>query len=97
MLEKDSYFWFMSEHIQKSHNKSLLLYHLVCPIKHRQSVLTDEVFITMQEICLGISSGYEIHFVEIGFDENYVHFLIQSIPMLSPKKIVNTITEFDST
>ena len=81
----------MSEHIYKSHNKSLLLYHLVCPIKYRRSVLTDEVSITFQEICLGISSRYEIHFVEIGFDENHVHFLIQSVPMMSPKKIVNTV------
>ena len=81
----------MSEHIHKSHNKSLLLYHLVCPIKYRRSVLTDEVSITLQKICLEISSRYEIHFVEIGCDKNYVHFLIQSVPMMSPKKIVNTV------
>ena len=81
----------MSEHIHKSHNKSLLLYHLVCPIKYRRSVLTDEVTITLKEICLGISSRYEIHFVEIGCDENHVHFLVQSVPMMSPKKIVNTV------
>ena len=81
----------MSDHIHKSHNKSLLLYHLVCPIKYRRSVLTDEVSMTLREICLGISSRYEIHFVEIGCDENHVHFLIQSVPMMSPKKIVNTI------
>ena len=81
----------MSEHIHKSHNKSLLLYHLVCPIKYRRSVLTDEVSKTLQEICLGISFRYEIHFLEIGCDENHVHFLIQSVPLLSPKKIVNTV------
>ena len=81
----------MSEHIHKSDNKSLLLYHLVCPIRYRRSVLTDEVCTTLQEICLGISSRYEIHFVEIGCDENHVHFLIQSVPMMSPRKIVNTV------
>ncbi|HLW14384.1 MAG TPA: IS200/IS605 family transposase, partial [Aequorivita sp.] len=26
----------MSEHIHKSHNKSLLMYHFVCPIKYRR-------------------------------------------------------------
>ena len=81
----------MSEHIHRSDNKSLLLYHLVCPIRYRRSVLTDEVCTTLQEICLGISSRYEIHFVEIGCDENHVHFLIQSVPMMSPRKIVNTV------
>jgi len=91
VLRKDSYFWVMSEHIYKSHNKSLLLYHLVCPIKYRRSVLSEEVSMTLKEICIKISSRYEIYFVEIGCDDNHVHFLIQSVPMMSPKKIVNTV------
>ena len=81
----------MSEHIHKSRNKSLLLYHLVCPIKYRRTVLTSEVSETLCRICLEISSRYEIHFLEIGCDENHVHFLIQSVPMMSAKKITNTI------
>jgi putative transposase len=81
----------MSEHIHKSHNKSLLLYHLVCPIKYRRKVLTEEVSNTLVSICLEISFRYEIHFLEVGCDEDHVHFLIQSVPMLSPKKIVNTV------
>ena len=81
----------MSDHIDKSHNKSLLLYHLVCPIKYRRKVLIDEVSNTFKIICLEISSRYEIHFLEIGFDEDHVHFLIQSVAVMSPKKIVNTI------
>lgn len=81
----------MSEHIHKSHNKSLLLYHLVCPIKYRRKVLSEEVSETLRDVCLAISQRYEIHFLEIGCDEDHVHFLIQSVPMLSPKKIVNTV------
>jgi len=81
----------MSEHIHKSHNKSLLLYHLVCPIKYRKKVLTPEVSQTLQNVCLEISSRYEIHFLEIGCDDDHVHFLIQSVPMMSAKKISNTI------
>jgi REP element-mobilizing transposase RayT len=38
-----------------------------------------------------ISTKYEIHFLEIGCDDDHVHFLIQSVPMLSPKKIVNMV------
>jgi REP element-mobilizing transposase RayT len=81
----------MSEHIRKSHNKSLLLYHLVCLIKYRRKVLTSEVSKTLKNICLEITSRYEIHFLEIGCDDDHVHFLLQSVPMMSPKKIVNTI------
>lgn len=53
--------------------------------------MNDEVSETLKNICLKITSRYEIHFLEIGCDEDHVHFLIQSVPMMSPKKIVNTI------
>ena len=81
----------MSEYIHKSHNKSLLLYHLVCPIKYRRSVLSTCVETSLIKVCKDISDRYEIHFVEIGADENHVHFLIQSVPMLSVKIIVQTV------
>ena len=58
----------MSEHIHKSHNNSLLLYHLVCPIKYRRKVLSEEVAETFRDVCLAISQRYEIHFLEIGCD-----------------------------
>ena len=86
----------MSEHIHKHHNKSLLLYHLVCPIKYRRSVLSESVEKTLIEVCKNIEQRYEIHFVEIGADENHVHFLIQSVPMLSVKRIVQTVKSITS-
>jgi len=81
----------MSEHIHKKHNKSLLLYHLVCPIKYRRSVLSETAEKSLVEVCKNISERYEIHFIEIGADENHVHFLIQSVPMLSVKAIVQAV------
>ncbi len=73
-------------HISKRHNKSLLLYHFVCPAKYRRDVFTNEVENTLKETCEGISRRYEINFVEIGSDEDHVHFLVQSVPIYSPKK-----------
>ena len=81
----------MSDHIHKRHNKNLLLYHLVCPIKYRRSVLTDAVEKSLVETCKNIASRFEINFVEVGADSNHVHFLIQSIPMLSVQRIVQTV------
>jgi putative transposase len=81
----------MSEHVHKRHNKSLLLYHLVCPIKYRRSVLSDEVEKSLIEICTNIEKRFEIYFVEIGADDNHVHFLIQSVPMMSVKDIAQTV------
>ena len=81
----------MSKYIHKRHNVSILLYHLVCPAKYRKAVLIKEVEDELKQICEEISERYEINFIEIGVDEDHVHFLIQSVPMYSPKKIVQTI------
>ena len=81
----------MSIYLHKSHNVSVLLYHIVCPAKYRRVVFSDEVDNELKEICLEIGKRYEIHFVEIGTDRDHVHFLVQSIPTYSPTKIVRTI------
>ena len=81
----------MSEHIYKSHNKTLLLYHIVFPVKYRREALTPRVSESLKEICIGISERYEIHFVEIGTDVDHVHFLVQSVPVRSVSEIVRTI------
>ena len=81
----------MSEHVFKQHNKTLLLYHIVCPAKYRKKVFTVDVSNTLKEICLNISLRYEIKFIEIGADEDHIHFLIQSVPILSVTEIVTMI------
>ena len=67
------------------------MYHFVCPSKYRRVVFGQEIDITLKEICLEISKRYEIHFLEIGTDENHVHFLLQSVPTYSATKIVTII------
>jgi putative transposase len=54
-------------------------------------VLSEPVEINLVEVCKNIEQRYEIHFVEIGADENHVHFLIQSVPNLSVETIVRTV------
>ena len=81
----------MSDHVYKRHNKTLLLYHLVFPAKYRRKVITRSVEETLQEICIGISECYEIKFLEIGSDEDHIHFLIQSVPNLSITQIVTIL------
>jgi putative transposase len=77
----------MSDHIHKWHNKNLLLYHIVYPIKYRRSILTEQVNSSIILICSEIEIRYEIYFIEKGLDENHVHFLVQSVPMCCPKQI----------
>ncbi|GHV42935.1 IS200/IS605 family transposase ISDha13 [Spirochaetia bacterium] len=81
----------MSEFIHKSHNVSVLIYHIVCPTKYRRVVINNDVEKTIKETCEGIEDRFEIKFLEIGMEGDHVHFLIQSVPMYSPTKIVATI------
>ena len=81
----------MSRYIHKSHNVSILLYHLVCPSKYRRVVFDTTVDYTLRDICLEIAKRYEIEFIEIGSDLNHVHFLVQSVPTYSPTKIARTV------
>ena len=81
----------MSTFIHKSHNVSVLIYHVVCPAKYRKTIITYSMDAVLKNVCIQIAERYEIHFLEIGTDRDHVHFLVQSVPMYSPKKIVQTI------
>src|SRR5882757_9322082 len=81
----------MSSYIHKSHNVTVLLYHLVFPAKYRRAVIDPEVDQVLRNVCLDIEARYEIKFLEIGTDKDPVHFLVQSVPMYSVKKIVQVI------
>jgi putative transposase len=83
--------WGMSSYIHKSHNVTVLLYHLVFPAKYRRAVIDPEVDQILRNVCLDIEARYEIKFLEIGTDKDHVHFLVQSVPMYSVKKIVQVI------
>ena len=80
-----------SIYLHKSHNVSVLIYHFVCPAKYRKVVLSESVDFSLKDICLEISKRYQIHFLEIGTDNNHVHFLVQSTPTYSATKIVTII------
>ena len=60
-------------------------------MRYRRKVFTKSVKSTLIDICQGIELRYDIYFVEIGTDEDHVHFLIQSIPSESLSDIVKTI------
>ena len=81
----------MSRFIHKEHNVSVLMYHIVCPAKYRRAVFSAEVDAKLKEVCAEIERRYEIAFLEIGTDTDHVHFLVQSVPLYSPKRIVQII------
>ena len=69
-----------SKYIHKSHNVSVLLYHILSSAKYRRVVFTDEIDKVLVTVCEAIEKRYEVSFLEIGTDQDHVHFLIQIVP-----------------
>ena len=49
------------------------------------------MFDTLLTTCIQIEQAYEMRFLEIGNDEDHVHFMIQGIPTMSITSIVQII------
>ena len=81
----------MSTYIHKSHNVTVLLFHLVFPAKYRRAVFDGNVDQTLKEVCLEIEERYQVKFLEIGTDKDHVHFLVRSVPTYSVTKVVTLI------
>ena len=81
----------MSEYIHKRHNVTTLLYHWVFPAKYRRAVFDEAVDKALRDVCLELEKRYQLKFLEIGTDEDHVHFLVQSVPSYSVTKLVTLI------
>ena len=81
----------MSRYIHTSHNVTVLLYHLVFPAKYRRAVIDTTIDQVLREVCLEIETRYQLKFLEIGTDEDHVHFLVPSVPTYSVTKLVTII------
>ena len=64
---------------------------MVFPAKYGRKVFTETVATTLKEVCLGIAQRYEVQFIEIGLDEDHVHFLLQSVPVMSVSQLVTML------
>ena len=80
-----------SRYIHKSHNVSVLMYHLVCAAKYRRVVMSDQVDEELKNACLEIEKRWEIYFLEIGVDKDHAHFLVQAVPTYSPSKVAQVV------
>lgn len=45
----------------------------------------------MKTVCLEIEKRYSVYFLEIGTDNDHVHFLVQSVPTQSPTQIIKML------
>ena len=83
----------MDEELCKaSHKVFKLKYHFVFCIKYRKDLFLEEKYMkTVKKTCEEIQDRYYVKFETIGFDEDHVHFMIQSIPSYSASKIFQIV------
>ncbi len=81
-----------NELCKASHKVFRIKYHFVFCIKYRKDLFLEEKYVeTIKKICEEIEKRYYIKFETIGFDEDHVHFMIQSVPKYSPSKIFQVV------
>uniref|UniRef100_UPI0037BF0697 transposase n=1 Tax=Chlorobium phaeobacteroides TaxID=1096 RepID=UPI0037BF0697 len=64
------------------------LCHYLCLTKYRKVELIEAVDESLKFVYLEISKRCEIDFIELGTDNDHVHFLSQSVPTSSSTKII---------
>ena len=90
----------MTELIRSSHKVFKIKYHIVFCIKYRKDLFLEDKYVeTVKQICKDIEDRFYIKFETTGFDEDHVHFLIESLTTnYSPAKIfqfVKSITAIE--
>ena len=84
----------MNEDLCKaSHKVFKLKYHFVICIKYRKDLFLNENYVnTLSKICEGLQERYHLKFETIGFNEDHVHFMLQSLTTTySPAKIFQVV------
>ena len=83
----------MVELVRSAHKVFKIKYHVICCIKYRKDLfLEDEYVSTVKQVCIDIENRFHLKFETIGFDEDHVHFLIESLTTTySPAKIFQVV------
>ena len=63
-------------------------YHMVFVIKYRKSLITEEIFEFMKQICKEIEERYFLFFEAIGHENNHIHLVVEGAPRYSPSRIM---------
>ena len=90
----------MVELVRSSHKVFKIKYHIVFCIKYRKDLFLEVRYVqTIKEICKDIENRFHLLFETMGFDEDHVHFLAESLTTnYSPAKIfqfVKSITAIE--
>src|SRR3989339_2060739 len=81
------------DELSKSYHKVFKIkYHFVFCIKYSKDLFLQNKYVeTFKRICKGLEERYTMKFETIGFDEDHLHFLLQSVPKYSPSQIFRLV------
>ena len=66
--------------IRSSHKVFKIKYNLVFCIKYRKDLFLEERYVTtVKQVCKDVEDRFHMLFETIGFDEDHVHFLIETL------------------
>ena len=86
----------MDDLCKSAHKVFKIKYHFVFCIKYRKDLFLENKYVEfVKKICNGLEERYSMKFESVGFDEDHVHFLLQSVPKYAPSqvfRIVKSIT-----
>ena len=89
----------MEDLCRSAHKVFKIKYHFVFCIKYRKDLFLEEKYVqTIKQICKDLENRYHMIFETLGFDEDHVHFLLQTVPKYSPSqifRIVKSITAIE--
>ena len=81
-----------SELCKSAHKAYRIKYHFVFCIKYRKDLFLTQTYVeTLKQICKDFEQRYHLEFETIGFDEDHVHFMIQSVPKYSASQIFRLV------
>ena len=81
-----------SNYKSKNHSKYLLTYHIILVCKYRKKLLLkygDDI----KQIMFDISKRYDFEIKEMEVDKDHIHFMISSVPKISPLQIVRVLKQ----
>ena len=82
----------MDELLKSYHKVFKIKYHFVFCIKYRKDLFLEEKYVeSVKEICKGLEERYSMIFETMGFDEDHVHFMLQSVPKYSASQIFRLV------
>lgn len=76
---------------RSSHSVYSLNYHLIFCTKYRRKVLTDKISERLKDIITNISKEFHTNIIEQETDQDHVHVLFKSKPILNISKFINSV------